>query len=130
MTQLMKEFCIEIEDTPGALAQVCTTLGVAGINLRAISADHVGKQGFVRLIPDDPKKAAKILDDRGFMYSENTVIVKTFADKPNQLAQVLDKIGAAGLNLDGVYLLQSLNGNAHIVIVPDDVQKTVRVLRS
>ncbi len=129
MTHLMKEFCVEIEDTPGAISQICTALGQSGVNLVSIASECVGGQGFMRIITDDEKKAAKLLDEKDMMYSENSVIVRAFDDKPNQLASVIDKIASAGINIDAVYLLQNKNGKAQVAIVTNDVQKAIRTLK-
>lgn len=130
MTELMKEFCIEIENKPGTIARICTALGSAGVNLKTIASESVGKQGFVRIIADNHKKAAEVLDNKNLMYLENEVIVKTFDDKPNELAVVLDKISNAGINMDAVYLMQSKNGKAQVVFVTDNVQKAMSILKA
>ncbi len=129
MTHLMKEFCVEIENTPGAISNVCTALGQAGVNLVSIASECVGGQGFMRIITDNEKKAAELLDEKDMMYSENSVIVKAFDDRPNQLAAVINKIASAGINIDALYLLQSKNGKAQVAIVTDDVQRAVRELK-
>jgi hypothetical protein len=130
MTELMKEFCIEIENKPGTIARICTALGTAGVNLKTIACESIGKQGFVRIIADNHKKAADVLDSKKLMYSENDVIVKAFDDKPNQLAMILDKVSAAGINMDAVYLMQSKNGKAQVVLVTDNVQKAMTILKA
>ena len=130
MTHLVKEFCIEIENTPGAIANVCTALGTAGINLQSIASEHIGGQGFLRIIPEDSKATEEMLNRKDFMYSENTVIVKAFEDKPNQIADAVEKLGAEGININALYLLQSKNGKAQVGIVTDDPQKASRLLRA
>ncbi|MBN3037401.1 MAG: hypothetical protein JW834_03065 [Candidatus Diapherotrites archaeon] len=125
---MMREFVIEIENKPGALARVCSSLGQKKINIKAVAIDRVGSQGFVRLVTNDPELTSKTLEDGGYLFSENDVVVRGFVDEPNQLGDVATKLASQGVNIESVYLLNSKNDRTHVVFVLDDPERGARVL--
>jgi len=123
------EFVIEMGNKPGELAKVCDVLGSNQINIKAITMDRQGGQTFVRILVDKNDKAREALESKDTIFTENEVIVKTISDKPNALTDVARKLGAAGVNIDAIYLLNRGGDKVNIVFALDNPQKGADVLK-
>ncbi len=122
------EFVIEVENTPGQLAKVARTLGKEGINIKAITTERIGKQGYIRILVDNEEKTKKVLEDGDFLYTEGEVLVKAFDDKPNALAEVADALAKEGVNIEAIYLGTFHQGKVNVVFVLDDISAGRRIL--
>lgn len=123
------EFVIEIDNRPGQLARVCELIGQNEINLKAIATDRVGNQTFVRLLVDKDKKMREMLDENDFIYAENEVIIKSISDKPNALTNVARKLGAAGVNIEAIYLLNKGQEKVNLIFSLDNPRKGAELLK-
>ena len=126
---LTNQFVIELENKPGQLAKLCEALGSNNINLRAIATDRIGGQNFVRAIVDKEEKMRNVLDEQNYMYSENDVVLKTLDDKPNALTEIARKLGAGGVNIDAIYLLNRNPNKVSLVFALDNPEKGLSLLR-
>ena len=123
------EFVIELDNRPGALARVCELTGQNGINLKAITTDRVGNQTFVRVLVDKNKEMRKLLDENDIMYAENDVIVKSVSDQPNALTKIARDLGAAGINIESIYLLSKGHQKVNLVFALDNPHKGAQILK-
>ncbi len=127
---IANEFVIEVENTPGQLAKVARALGKEDINIKAITTERIGKQGYIRLVVDDHEKTKKVLEDNNFLYTEGEAIIKSFDDKPNALAEVANSLAKEGINIEAIYLGSFQQGKVNVVLVLDDIAAGERVLGS
>jgi len=126
---LANEFVIEMDDSPGKLADVCEMLGNHEVNLKAIATDRVGSQRFVRIIVDNDKRATELFDEADLMYTENSVVVKTIPDTPNALTDIARRLGKAGVNIEAIYLLSRNGKTVNLVFALDNAQRGAEVLK-
>jgi hypothetical protein len=97
-----KEFIIEIENRPGAVAEIAKTLAAAKVNILALLATAHGASGTVQLVVENAGQAKKAFDKAAVKYRETPAEQYELANKPGALAEYLGKLAAKGVNLDSI----------------------------
>ena len=99
------DLVIDIENTPGALAQVATAISDAGVNIAAATCLGTGERAELHiLVPHaEAAKHALAISQVG-VTREREVVVVEVEDRPGVLADLTRKIARAGVNLDLVYV--------------------------
>jgi predicted amino acid-binding ACT domain protein len=64
------QIAVTLQNKPGALAQLCSTLGDAGVNISAVDGAVIAGRGKVRLLVDNPDKAKDALKAAKIRFSE------------------------------------------------------------
>ena len=119
------QLSVFIANEAGRVSEVTSILGVADINIRGFSVSDTADYGILRLIVDQPDRAAAALRDAGFTVKENDVIVVDLPDHPGGLAGVLKIVSDAGVNIEYVY---SLIGT-YVVLNVMDVDRATALLK-
>lgn len=136
-----KQVSVFLENKSGRLAEVCRVLGDAGVNMRALCIADTSDFGILRLIVDDPARATKLLQERGFGVGEADVLALVVPDRPGGLASVLALLRDGGVNVEYMYaFFITVDGDAVVLFRIDDEQiastlalleeKGVRTLRA
>ena len=99
------DLVIDLENTPGALAQVATAISDAGVNIAAATCLGQGERAELHiLVPHaEAAKHALAISQVGFTREREVVVVEV-DDRPGVLADLTRKIARAGVNLDLVYV--------------------------
>jgi hypothetical protein len=82
---------------------VTRTIGDQEINIRAFSIADTTDYGILRLIVNRPDEACQVLRESGFTVSVTDVLAVQIPDRPGGLAEVLDLIQEAGVNIEYMY---------------------------
>ena len=99
------DLVIDVENTPGALAQVAAAVSDAGVNLAAATCIGDGEQAELHILVPHPEAARHSLSTAHLAVSrEREVVVVEVKDNPGVLADLARKIAQAGINLDLVYI--------------------------
>jgi hypothetical protein len=99
------DLVIEIENTPGALAQVAAAISDAGVNIAAATCIGQGEQAEVHILVKHAEAAKHSLAiSHVAVTREREVVVVDVEDRPGVLADLTRKIARAGVNLDLVYV--------------------------
>jgi hypothetical protein len=117
------EFKVTLQNTPGTLARLGTILGDGRVNIEAIQGTSREGEGFIQFVPNDPDKAARILDQAGIAYNRRDVLVVKVLDEPGMLGDVALVMSKAGINIDSVYVTT----RGHIVLGVDDMAGAIQV---
>jgi hypothetical protein len=121
---------IFIENAPGRVAEVCGTLGKAGINIRALSMGDGADYGVLRIVANDPAKAKEALKKEGFTVVDTEVVAVEIPDKPGGLAGVLDMLGKKAVNVEYMYVLvTSAKGGAYVIFRFNDNDSAIKTLQ-
>jgi hypothetical protein len=112
------DLVIDIENSPGALAEVATSISDAGVNIAAATCVGPGDRAELHiLVPHaEAVKHALAISHVG-VTREREVVVVDVEDRPGVLADLARKCARAGVNLDLVYIA---TGN-RIVFGSDDL---------
>jgi hypothetical protein len=99
------DLVIDIENSPGALAEVAAAISDAGVNIAAATCVGPGERAELHiLVPhSEAVKHALAISHVG-VTREREVVVVDVDDRPGVLADLTRKIARAGVNLDLVYV--------------------------
>ena len=99
------DLVIDIENSPGALAEVAAAISDAGVNLAAATCLGSGERAELHILVPHPEAARHSLAISHLAVSrEREVVVVEVEDRPGVLADLTRKIARAGINLDLVYV--------------------------
>ena len=100
------DLVIDIENTPGALAEVASAISDAGVNIAAATCIGPGERAELHILVKHAEAAKHSLAiSHGVSVSrEREVVVVDVEDRPGVLADLTRKIARAGVNLDLVYV--------------------------
>src|SRR6058998_676061 len=99
------DLVIDIENTPGALAQVAAAISDAGVNISAATCIGPGERAELHVLVPHAEAAKHVLAISGVLVTrEREVVVVDVEDSPGVLADLTRKIARAGVDLDLVYV--------------------------
>jgi hypothetical protein len=99
------ELVIDIENSPGALAQVAAAISDAGVNIAAATCVGPGDRAELHiLVPHAEAVKHALTISHLAVTREREVVVVNVEDRPGVLADLARKIAHAGVNLDLVYI--------------------------
>ena len=126
----VKQISVFIENRSGRLREVVGVLGENSVNIRALSLADTSDYGILRLILDNPDKALSVLKKANFTLSETDVIAVEVSDKPGGLAEVLNILGNAGINVEYMYaFVEKSSNNAVMIFRIEDIDKAIKTLK-
>jgi hypothetical protein len=111
-----KGFTIEVENRPGAVAEIAKTLGAAKVNLLALLATAHGASGTVQLVVENAAQAKKAFDKAAVKYREIPAEHYELANKPGALGEYLGRLAAKGVNLDSICCTAPKGGKKAVVV--------------
>ena len=99
------DLVIDVENTPGALAQVATAISDAGVNIAAATFVGPGDRAEIHiLVPHAEAVKHALAISHVAVTGERQVVVVDVEDRPGVLADLTRKVGDAGIDLDLVYV--------------------------
>src|SRR3954447_12105781 len=99
------DLVIDIENTPGALAQVAAAISDAGVNIAAPSCVGPGERAELHMLVPHAEAVKHVLAiSHVAVTREREGVVVDVEDCPGVLADLTRKIARAGVNLDLVYV--------------------------
>ena len=116
----VEQISVFLENKSGRLSEVTRILGEGGINLRALTLADTTDFGILRLIVNDNKRAVALLKDAGFTVGTTEVVAVEIPDRPRGLADILDVLGASGINVEYMYAFVERRGDAAVVVLKID----------
>ena len=126
----LKQLSLFLENKPGALSSPMRLLAKAGINIVTLSIADANQFGILRLILRDWEKAKRLLEKNGFMVKVTDMVAVEVADRPGGLAEILDVLEKAGINVAFMYAFtEKRKGQAVLIFRFDDPDGAVRVLQ-
>jgi hypothetical protein len=99
------DLTIDIENTPGALADVAAAISDAGVNIAAATCVGPGNRAELHILVPHAEAARHLLAiSHVAVTREREVVVVDVEDRPGVLADLARRIAQAGVNLDLVYV--------------------------
>ena len=111
-----KQLSLFLENLPGHLHNVCKALADANINILTLSMADTQQFGILRLIVKDADKAKAVLEDAGCVVDLTEVVATEVADHPGGLADILEVIRKAELNVEYMYAFTFRRGDKAILV--------------
>ena len=123
------QLSVFVENRPGHLVAPCRRLAEAGINIVTLALAETQNYGVLRLIVRDWEQARQVLEAGGFRVSVTEVLAVQVEDRPGGLAEVLDPISEAGLNVEYMYAFTTKSGGQAVLVFrfedPDAALRTL-----
>ena len=113
---IIRQISIFLENKPGQLARICRALAKAEVNIATLSLADSADFGIVRMIVDDHVKGARVLAEAGFAVRETEVVTVTVPDRPGGMAELMEKIDGAGLDINYSYAYALGHGEKAILV--------------
>ena len=99
------DLVIDIDNKPGALAEVAAAISDAGVNIAAATCIGPGEKAELHILVPHGGAVRHLLAISHLAVSrEREVVVVDVEDRPGVLADLTRKIARAGVNLDLVYV--------------------------
>ena len=99
------DLVIDIENSPGALAEIAAAISDAGVNIAAATCIGTGDRAELHILVKHAEAARHSLAISHVAVSrEREVVVVDVEDRPGVLADLTRKIAKAGVDLDLVYV--------------------------
>lgn len=124
-------FSIEVADKPGEAFRVLQTLVSAGITLLACSGHKVDERARIEVVPDDAAAFHSAAATAGLAFRTTRVgFLVQGEDRPGALAQQLQRLSSAGINVTGIDALGAGAGRwgAILGVQPADVERAAAAL--
>jgi hypothetical protein len=101
----MVDLVIDVENTPGALADVTAAISDAGVNIAAATCIGPAERAELHILVKHAEAARHSLAiSHVAVTREEEVVVVDVEDRPGVLADLTRRIAKAGVNLDLVYV--------------------------
>jgi hypothetical protein len=101
----VRDLIIDIDNTPGALAEVAAAVSDAGVNLAAATCVGTAERAELHILVPHAEAVRHALGISHLGVSrEREVAVVDVADRPGVLADITRRVAAAGVNLELVYI--------------------------
>jgi len=111
------QISIAMRNEVGALCRLCGLLARAQVNILGIVIEDSADEGFVRLIVDEPKKAAKTLDAARTPCHLQEIYLLELENEPGALQRVSAKLAGAGINIHYAYGTADLHGRGGALVL-------------
>ncbi len=127
----VNQLSLFLENKPGELMKITRILAENDINLRAINIAETVDYGILRLVADDPRKAAAILSEMDYIVSVTPMVAVRVPDVPGGLNHILEQISGFGIDIRYMYaLIGFAGGYAYMVFRVQDPNELTEKLNS
>ena len=99
---MARQFVIQLRNHPGELAHVARAFAARGIDLHQVACAGAGPFACMFVTTSDDDAAREVLHGLGALYMEGEPIQVSVEDCPGGLADVTERLAAAGVNVVGV----------------------------
>lgn len=119
---MMMEFSMALSDEPGQLAKVSREFSERGINILTLCA--IGRAApNVAVVTEQVVEARLALEAMDISFTVNELLTLVMPDKPGSLADFSERVAAAGVNIQSIYVLSRYRGDTELAFSVDDVDK-------
>ena len=127
----IKQLSVFLENKPGRLSEPCKVLAKAGISILTMSLADTQQFGILRLIVREWEQAKAELEKARCVVNVTEVVALEVEDRPGGLAEVLDTVEKAGMNVEYVYAFTfGQKDRAILVFRFENVETAVKLLQS
>ncbi len=125
----IQQLSVFLENKPGRLCAATDVLAKEGININALTLADTSEFGILRIIVDDPQRAADILRGTGVVVGITNVLAIAMNDAPGGAGDILHILSGAGLNIEYMYVCVGyVSGKPIMVVRTDNIEEAANVL--
>jgi len=126
----VKQISVTLGNVPGTLSRLTNILDKEDITAKALLAASAAETSTVRMVVNDPERAAAILESFGFNYEVTPVLAAEVPLHPGGINAILNPLTKAEINI--LYLYTTINRISQETIVIlgiDKIDEAREVLR-
>ncbi len=116
-----------LDNRPGSLFEVMSLLDNNKQKVFALSIADAGEFGLVRLITEQPEKAAQLLEEADFNLAKskkNTEVTAIFVSPQNRLSKITKILGDGGINIEYAYSSAvHIDGQVALILRASNIEK-------
>lgn len=101
---MITQVSIFTENRRGAMKAMTQILADNGLNIVSMLSNDSPEFGTVRMIVDQPERAAEAFHEAGYMCRLDSVIAVYMVDKPGCLNDILGALDRSNINIDYLYI--------------------------
>ena len=125
----IQQISVFVENKPGRMAEITETISAAAVDIRAMSIADTSDFGILRVIVNQPEKAAEVLRAAGFTVSITSVIAIGIDDAVGEFSRALRLLADNRITVEYMYAFVSKeHGKASIILRVDDDDHAAQVL--
>jgi hypothetical protein len=118
-----KQLTVSLPNQPGTLARVCRALADGDVNIMAISVVDAREACLVRLIVDDARAGASVLEELKLDVVQTPVRLIELTNKVGALAEMLERLAHRKVNVDFLYGSVSPGANDSVLVMEAHSEK-------
>lgn len=125
----IKQLTVFVENKQGSVVSITDTLSKKNINLRALSIAETQDFGILRLIVNEPDKAAEALKAQGITVSITNVIAVGINDTPGAFSVPMQILAEADIDVEYLYaFITRKSEKAYVILRVADNNAAAKVL--
>jgi hypothetical protein len=126
---IIQQLSVFLENRTGTLVEVLATLNENKINVRAMSVAETADFGILRFIVNHPETVEEVLRQAQFAVKVTPVLTVVLDDTPGSLLRQMQKLSAAGINIEYFYAFAVVGTEkARIVLKVDDLEQAQQLI--
>lgn len=106
---MVKQLSVFVQNKSGKLAVAMRVLRDNNIDVRALTIADTPDFGILRILVDDAARAEQVLHENNFIVQATDVIIVAVPDQKGGLADLLEPMAEAGVNIEYMYSLIARN---------------------
>jgi len=128
---VIKQISVQLDNVPGALAHLSEVLDKEDITPKAILTASTDKNSTIRMVVNEPERAAVVLESFRFRFEVSPVIAVEVPLHPTGMNAILKPFAANGINIHYLYTTINRFGEETIAILGvDNIEKAMDILES
>ena len=125
----VKQISVLLDNVPGNLSRLTNILDKEDITAKALLAASAAELSTVRMVVNDPERAAAVLESFGFNYEITPVLAAEVPLHPGGMNAILKPLAKAEINIHYLYTTINRIGKETIVILgvdkPDEAREVL-----
>jgi hypothetical protein len=124
----VQAFLIDLENKPGAFADVAEKIAAKGINITAVSGATCGGSGRAAILTDNDALTRSVLSDAKCSFKEHGVTETSLRNVPGSLAKATRRLADAGVNIESLLPIGMDGDEVRVIFVTDSPSKAAEAL--
>jgi hypothetical protein len=126
----MNAFLIDLENKPGAIAEVAEALGARGVNITGVTGAACGDSGRAAITTADDSTARQVFQSLKLPFKEYEATEVSLAHTPGSLGKAARRLADGGINIEAIMPTGMAGNNINVAFVTSNPTKARELLGS